>query len=159
MNPLLRDVIEQTDHSRWLRTEFSRSGLPADHARDSDGIPLKRSRSWPPTSALPGVSAVRKVGLPLTERLSKLRLTERPKKSTIRKTLDQTEAASAERHPRRRATYPASGTASHHASNLRNRRLVLRRFALRRTLFLILPVLAGGIHPGCRSISRSLDVT
>jgi hypothetical protein len=95
IDPLLRDVIEQTNHSRWLRTEFSCSGLPADHARDSDGIALKRSRSLPPASALPSVSAVRKVGLPLTERLSKLRLTERPKKSMIRKTLDQTEAASA----------------------------------------------------------------
>jgi hypothetical protein len=37
VDPLLRDVVEATNRSRWLRTEFSCSGMPDDHAIDSDG--------------------------------------------------------------------------------------------------------------------------
>jgi hypothetical protein len=37
IDPLLRDVIEATNRSTWLRTEFSCSGRPDDHAIDSDG--------------------------------------------------------------------------------------------------------------------------
>jgi hypothetical protein len=37
IDPLLRDVVEATNRSRWLRTEFSCSGMPDDHAIDSDG--------------------------------------------------------------------------------------------------------------------------
>jgi hypothetical protein len=37
IDPLLRDVVEGTNRSPWLRTEFSCSGMPDDHAIDSDG--------------------------------------------------------------------------------------------------------------------------
>jgi hypothetical protein len=37
IDPLLRDVVEATNRSTWLRTEFSCSGMPDDHAIDSDG--------------------------------------------------------------------------------------------------------------------------
>ncbi len=37
VDPLLRDVVEATNRSPWLRTEFSCSGMPDDHAIDSDG--------------------------------------------------------------------------------------------------------------------------
>ena len=37
VDPLLRDVVEATNRSQWLRTEFSCSGMPDDHAIDSDG--------------------------------------------------------------------------------------------------------------------------
>ena len=37
IDPLLRDVVEATNRSSWLRTEFSCSGMPDDHAIDSDG--------------------------------------------------------------------------------------------------------------------------
>ena len=37
VDPLLRDVVEATNRSPWLRTEFSCSGMLDDHAIDSDG--------------------------------------------------------------------------------------------------------------------------
>ena len=37
VDPLLRDVVEATNRSPWLRTEFSCSGMPDEHAIDSDG--------------------------------------------------------------------------------------------------------------------------
>lgn len=37
VDPLLRDVVEATNRSPRLRTEFSCSGMPDDHAIDSDG--------------------------------------------------------------------------------------------------------------------------
>jgi hypothetical protein len=37
VDPLLREVVEATNRSLWLRTEFSCSGMPDDHAIDSDG--------------------------------------------------------------------------------------------------------------------------
>jgi hypothetical protein len=37
VDPLLRDVVGATNRSTWLRTEFSCSGMPDDHAIDSDG--------------------------------------------------------------------------------------------------------------------------
>lgn len=42
VDPLLRDVVEATNRSQWLRTEFSCSGMPDDHAIDSDGT----GRRW-----------------------------------------------------------------------------------------------------------------
>jgi hypothetical protein len=37
VDPLLRKVVEATNRSTWLRSEFSCSGMPEDHAIDSDG--------------------------------------------------------------------------------------------------------------------------
>jgi hypothetical protein len=37
VDPLLRGVVKTTNRSPWLRTEFSCSGMPDDHAIDSDG--------------------------------------------------------------------------------------------------------------------------
>ena len=37
VDPLLRDVVEATNRSPWLRTQFSCSGMPDEHAIDSDG--------------------------------------------------------------------------------------------------------------------------
>src|ERR1700722_19170015 len=38
VDPLLRDMVEATNRSPCLRTEFSCSGMPDDHAIDSDGM-------------------------------------------------------------------------------------------------------------------------
>jgi hypothetical protein len=42
VDPLLRSVVEITNLSNWLQTEFSCSGLPEDHANDSEEM----SRRW-----------------------------------------------------------------------------------------------------------------
>lgn len=41
VDPLLRSVVEITNRSNWLQTEFSCSGLPEDHANDSEGMPRR----------------------------------------------------------------------------------------------------------------------
>jgi hypothetical protein len=41
VDPLLRSVVEITNRSNWLQTEFSCSGLPEDHLNDSEGQPRR----------------------------------------------------------------------------------------------------------------------
>jgi len=41
VDPLLRGVVEITNRSNWLQTEFSCSGLPGDHTNDSEGVPRR----------------------------------------------------------------------------------------------------------------------
>lgn len=41
VDPLLWNTVEMTNRSTWLQTEFSCSGLPDDHANDSEGSPRR----------------------------------------------------------------------------------------------------------------------
>lgn len=41
VDPPLRRVVAITNRSNWLRTEFSCSGLPEDHANNSEGLPRR----------------------------------------------------------------------------------------------------------------------
>jgi hypothetical protein len=84
IDPLLRDVVETTNRSQWLRTEFSCSGMPDDHAVDSDGT-MRRWGShtagemyiayacpWPKMNGVleTAISQASKCGLPLTIRFN-----------------------------------------------------------------------------------------
>ena len=41
VDPLLRNIVEITNPSNWLRTEFSCFGLPDDQTSDSEGLPRR----------------------------------------------------------------------------------------------------------------------
>jgi hypothetical protein len=84
IDPLLRDVVEATNRSPWLRTEFSCSGMPDDHAIDSDGT-VRRWGShtagemyiayacpWPKMNGVleTAISQASNCGLPLTIRFN-----------------------------------------------------------------------------------------
>ena len=84
IDPLLRDVVEATNRSPWLRTEFSCSGMPDDHAIDSDGM-VRRWGShtagemyiayacpWPKMNSVleTAISQASNCGLPLTIRFN-----------------------------------------------------------------------------------------
>ena len=84
IDPLLRDVVEATNRSLWLRTEFSCSGMPDDHAIDSDGT-VRRWGShtagemyiayacpWPKMNGVleTAISQASNCGLPLTIRFN-----------------------------------------------------------------------------------------
>jgi hypothetical protein len=84
VDPLLRDVVKATNRSPWLRTEFSCSGMPDDHAIDSDGT-VRRWGShtagemyiayaclWPKMNGVleTAISQASNCGLPLTIRFN-----------------------------------------------------------------------------------------